>query len=238
MKKLLIKISENLSRLKKKYPELAEMIEKRDKKTIKLPRIEVNKILDISSKELIDFIKEFYSINVLLLNKKDLKPKKEKPPKKEFESLPNEIWKEVYGKYKISNFGRIINWKNKILTPKINLSGFYYVSINNKPVLIHTLVAKNFIKQNKNKKYIIHKDGDRSNNKASNLIRVNFNEIRKNFVSGEIYKYSLSGEFLEKFATLKEASIKSGVNRDNLSKKLNSSKGQIIKYKNYLWERK
>ena len=50
MKKLLIKISENLSRLKKKYPELAEMIEKRDKKTIKLPRIEVNKILDISSK--------------------------------------------------------------------------------------------------------------------------------------------------------------------------------------------
>ena len=89
-----------------------------------------------------------------------------------------------------------------------------------------------------NKKYIIHKDGDRSNNKASNLIRVNFNEIRKNFVSGEIYKYSLSGEFLEKFATLKEASIKSGVNRDNLSKKLNSSKGQMIKYKNYLWERK
>ena len=82
MKKILIKISENLSRLKKKYPELAEIIEKREKKTIKLPRIEVNKILDISSKELIDFIKEFYDIDVLLLNKKDLKPKKEKPKKR------------------------------------------------------------------------------------------------------------------------------------------------------------
>lgn len=241
MKKILIKISKNLSRLKEKYPELAEILEKRSEKTIKLPRIEVNKILDIPSKELVEFIKEFYDTDVLLLNKKDLKTKKPKK-QEELTMIPGEIWKDINEKYKISNLGRVINWKNRIITPKVNLSGFSYISINNRPVLIHTLVAKNFIKQNKNKKYIIHKDGDKSNNKASNLKRVNFNETRKGYTPGkslgEVYKYSLGGEFLGKYKNIKDAANNSDVNRDNLSKKLNSSKGQLVKYKNYLWERK
>lgn len=247
MNKLLLKISKNLFRIKEKYPELAEIINKKKETSIKLSRLEVNRILDMSSKELIEFIKEFYGVEIILVNKSDLKPKNKKKEKKKnvLQLIPEEEWKIIYDKYKISNLGRIINWKNRILTPKINKSGFYYININNKPVLIHTLVAKNFPitnKKSKQKKFITHIDGDKSNNSASNLKWVTFSSIRNGYkpgkTKGEVYKYDLDGNFIEKYKNTKEASIKSGVNLDNLYRCLSNASGQRIKYKNNLWERK
>ena len=80
MNKLLLKISKNLFRIKEKYPELAEIINKKKETSIKLSRLEVNRILDMSSKELIEFIKEFYGVEIILVNKSDLKTKKTKKP--------------------------------------------------------------------------------------------------------------------------------------------------------------
>lgn len=240
MNKILQKISKNLSRMKEIYPELSEIIKKSEEKELILPRLEVNKILTIKSSLLIWFLKEFYEVDLKLINKKDIKkPKPVSKEKQVFQNLPGEEWKEIMKGYKVSNLGRIINWKGRLITPRVNISGQLFVSIDNRSYLVHTLIAKNFLKKPKGKKIIQHIDGDITNNSASNLKWVNLTRRTKpGQSSGEVYKYSETGEFIEKYDNTVEAAKNSGVNQSNLSKILNASRGQLVKYKNYLWERK
>jgi len=90
----------------------------------------------------------------------------------------NEIWKDIpkelvkgSSNYKISDQGRIKNPKGKILKGGVN-NGYKDVSIGSragKYYLIHRLVAQVFLPNFYNKRFVNHKDHDKSNCKLYNL---------------------------------------------------------------------
>lgn len=101
-------------------------------------------------------------------------------------SLEDEVWKEIKGfdeMYYISNQGRILSLKRnryKLLHPFICGDGYYYVDLrkNNQDSKqrVHRLVANAFISNPENKPIVHHKDFNRLNNKASNLVFVSQTE--------------------------------------------------------------
>lgn len=239
MKKNIEKIYNDLEVIKNKFPEIEEGIKNRKGDEIIIPKIDFSRNIKTNSKEMVEFIEKFYGLRVVLKNKKDIKKRKIS----KFELLPNEIFKEFENGFKVSNLGRVINNKNRLLPIKKNLSGYSYVNIKRKKYLIHILVATNFIKKySTKKKYILHKDGNKENNEQTNLKWVEDSPLKRlGYKPGKslgcIYKYSLEGEFIEKYKDTVEASKLSGVNQSNLAKYLSSSNGERVKYKNYYWER-
>lgn len=81
-----------------------------------------------------------------------------------------------------------------VLKPRISKHGYYYVNIyknnNRKTVKNHRLVAEAFIPNPENKPEVNHKDGDKLNNKISNLEWVTSSE--------NIYHAVHTGLFTEK----------------------------------------
>jgi hypothetical protein len=102
-----------------------------------------------------------------------------------------EIWKDIKGFegfYQVSNLGnvrsldRVIIEKNSVRTVKrkgvllklgYDEKGYnrIYLTKNckKKTLKVHRLVAQHFLEKKENKKEVNHKDGDKNNNKVSNL---------------------------------------------------------------------
>lgn len=100
-----------------------------------------------------------------------------------------ETWKDITGYeglYQVSNYGRIKSLKRKkwngngyhiiegkILKPTINNAGYYVVNLskNGKKelVLVHRIVASEFLENENNLPVINHKDGNKLNNHVDNL---------------------------------------------------------------------
>lgn len=86
-----------------------------------------------------------------------------------------EIWKDIIGYeglYKISEHGEIKSFVKKkiiILKKAINLSGYYHVNLSQTTTDVHIIVAKHFVENPENKKYVNHKDLDKLNNHYTNL---------------------------------------------------------------------
>jgi hypothetical protein len=96
-----------------------------------------------------------------------------------FELWDLEVWKSIKDLYEVSNKGRIKSSllkrkKKQIRAFKIDIKGYYRVSIQTKEgklhnLYVHMLVAEAFIPNPENKLYVIHKDGNRLNNRVDNL---------------------------------------------------------------------
>lgn len=111
-----------------------------------------------------------------------------------------EVWKDIKGyngMYQVSNFGRIYSkprlvdrkgYKNYWTKEKINYgllykNGYYvfclYDGKNYNREYVHRIVAKHFIKNEYNKPTVNHIDGNKQNNKATNLEWNTYSENNK-----------------------------------------------------------
>ena len=81
----------------------------------------------------------------------------------------NEEWKEIQYGYEISNQGRVKNPKGKILGGSTHKDGYRFITIKGKQMPIHRIVAESFIKNEYNKPFVNHKDGNKMNNSVDNL---------------------------------------------------------------------
>lgn len=107
----------------------------------------------------------------------------------EIENLNNEEWKLIENteeKYFISNCGRVKSYcgnKAIILKPYLNLQGYLIIKINRKNIRIHQLVANAFCenryKETETKTEIHHKNRNRQDNRAENLLIVSIAEHHK-----------------------------------------------------------
>ena len=114
-----------------------------------------------------------------------------------------ENWRSIieFEDYQISDLGRVkitantATRKERILKPLNHPRGYFRVALwkNNKPkfMFIHRLVAIHFIPNPENKKTINHKDGNKSNNAATNL---EWNTYRENMNHSILSGLSASGE--------------------------------------------
>jgi hypothetical protein len=90
--------------------------------------------------------------------------------------------------YSVSNFGNIRNDTTNVLESiKINKQGYLYVKIrgcrNEYTESVHRLVAKTFINNQENHKFVRHLDNNKLNNNANNLqwySNKKYNKIYKN----------------------------------------------------------
>jgi hypothetical protein len=91
------------------------------------------------------------------------------------------------GYYQVSNYGNVRSLdretissigakrkhKGKVLTPFINSTGYYYVTLSNgnsrKNRRVHSLVAKAFLPNHKNRRTVNHINGNKSDNSLCNL---------------------------------------------------------------------
>ena len=88
------------------------------------------------------------------------------------ESLKGEVWK-VYPhdvRYKVSNFGRVIGAKGKLLTPYVNEHHGYTTVYIGTPKRLHRVVMDSFDPDGSGE-VVCHNDGDKGNNRLDNLRR-------------------------------------------------------------------
>ena len=101
--------------------------------------------------------------------------------------METEIWKDIdgyEGRYQVSNFGRVKSfWHGEhILKPVLLNIGYQQVTLcangKHELVRVHRLVAKAFVDNPDNKPQVNHINGDKQDNRATNLEWVTASENR------------------------------------------------------------
>lgn len=145
----------------------------------------------------------------------------------ESEYLENEEWREINieGKntegYFVSSLGRFRNKKGVIMKDyKLHHSGYIYLRVNIDKYALHRLVAQTFIQNLENKPFVNHIDGNKTNNSVNNLEWVTCaeNNLHNHKIglikcfTRKVGQYDLEMNEINKFDSIKDASIKSNIN--------------------------
>jgi len=160
--------------------------------------------------------------------------------------------KNYEGIYKISSDGEIINSNNLILKPYKTKKGYHKISLSkdsvSKTLLIHRLIALNFIPNHENKPEVNHINGIKTDNRVENLEWCTASENHNhalnnnliNILKGENHHYSkysdaLILEIINKYKT-------GNYSKSDLRKEYNISWHYISliinkKRRKYLWEK-
>lgn len=157
-----------------------------------------------------------------------------------------EIWKNINENYKVSSEGRIYSEKTKrILKPNVVGSGYLKVDLYEKGKreihLVHRLVAEAFIPNTSNLPEINHKNKIKTDNRIENLewcdrkynnefskIQTKLTEKKKK----QVYQYSLDGELIAIWPSLRECEIKTGFKESGIS---NCCIGKRETHKGFKW---
>lgn len=149
--------------------------------------------------------------------------------------MEKEIWKPIEGYndlYSVSSLGNIRNNKtNKLLIGSINNIGYRRVAFgsSNKKYFVHRLVAKYFCEGYDDNLVVNHKDGNKLNNKASNLewvtrsqndLHAFANGLRKPHIPTFIYK-------IEKYDLATNKTLKTYNNADECCSDLKVSRSCV-----------
>ena len=122
---------------------------------------------------------------------------------------------ELIGKknYFISDFGRVKNCKRKICNLKPNAHGYIKTTINQKSFSVHRLVALAFIPNIENKEFVNHIDGNKTNNKLTNLewatcLENNIHKINNGLsnTTKKVIQYDINMNKLNEFISITDAS--------------------------------
>lgn len=80
------------------------------------------------------------------------------------------MWKKTLDKYEVSDDGRIRNAKTgREIKQFLGPDGYMRTQIAGKSRLVHRVIAKTYIPEVDGKEFVNHKDGNKQNNRVSNL---------------------------------------------------------------------
>lgn len=152
------------------------------------------------------------------------------------------------GIYQVSNLGRIksldkviyqknkngnmqnVKYKGRILKPQKQKNGYLTVDLHNnggfKRKTIHSLVAESFLENDKNLKYINHKDNNKENNKSENLewctqsynIKYAYDFGKKKPPHMKSINQMKNGVILNTYISIMDAERQTGIKSSNISK--------------------
>lgn len=161
-----------------------------------------------------------------------------------------EVWKDISGfeNYQISNYGNVksLNYgrtgKSKLLKPTVSGKGYLQVRLYKSgkltALMVHRLVAMEFIPNSNNWKQINHKDENKFNNNANNLEWCDnqYNNTyngKHNKIAKAVIQRSKAGNEIARYKSIREAERKTGIKNITITR---CCKGVYKTAGGYVWE--
>ncbi len=147
--------------------------------------------------------------------------------------------------YKISDLGQIFSKKRQgskgqFINPSLNKKGYLFCVINKTCFTVHRLVLCTFNNKNINtKQQVNHKDGNKLNNRLSNLEFVTNKENMIHaakfglILSQPVEQYDINNNFIKKFISISSAARETNSKQSAISACIH---GKYKTHNNYIWK--